>query len=147
MFTKEGIYPEMNWFFLIGLLAPVPGWLLSRKFPEKKWIAVINIPVILSGASQIPPARSVNYIMWGIVGIFFNVYIYNKFKGWWVRHTYILSAGLDAEVAFMSVALYFALQNYKIFGPQWVGFDADDHCPLSKCPAAPGIVAAGCPVV
>ncbi|KAK0600402.1 hypothetical protein LWI29_014554 [Acer saccharum] len=28
MFTKEGIYPELNWFFLIGLLSPVPVWLL-----------------------------------------------------------------------------------------------------------------------
>lgn len=143
MFTKDGVYPGMNWFFLIGLLAPLPVWLLSRKFPNHKWIQLINIPIITAGASKIPPARSVNYITWGIVGIFFNFYVYRNFKAWWARHTYILSAALDAGVAFMGVALYFALQSNGIFGPAWWGLDAD-HCPLAKCPTAPGVHAKGC---
>ncbi|QHO26527.1 hypothetical protein HN51_023627 [Arachis hypogaea] len=147
MFTREGIYPELNWFFLVGLLAPVPVWLLSRKFPEHKWIELINMPLIIQGASGIPPARTVNYIMWIIVGIFFNVYVYNKFKAWWARHTYILSAALDAGVAFMGVMLYFTLQNYGVYGPKWWGFEADDQCYLAKCPTASGVVAKGCPIL
>ncbi|XP_061373719.1 oligopeptide transporter 5-like [Gastrolobium bilobum] len=146
MFTKDGVYPGMNWFFLIGLLAPIPVWLLSRKFPNQKWIQLINIPIITT-ASNIPPARSVNYITWGIVGIFFNFYVYRKLKAWWARHTYILSAALDAGVAFMSVILYFTLQSYGIFGPTWWGLDANDHCPLAKCPTAPGVHAKGCPIL
>ncbi|KAK7320299.1 hypothetical protein VNO77_29643 [Canavalia gladiata] len=146
MFTKDGIYPGMNWFFLIGLLAPVPVWILARKFPNHKWIELINMPVIIGGAGGIPPARSVNYITWGIVGVFFNFYIYNKFKAWWARHTYILSAALDAGVAFMGVLVYFALQSYNIEGPAWWGLEAD-HCPLAKCPSAPGVVTAGCPTL
>ncbi|KAL5059377.1 hypothetical protein RYX36_030981 [Vicia faba] len=146
MFTKDGIYPGMNWFFLIGLIAPVPVWLLSIRFPNHKWIQLINFPIIIAGASSIPPRRSVNYISWGIVGIFFNFYVYRKFKGWWARHTYILSAGLDAGVAFMGLLLYFALQSYGIFGPTWWGLEAD-HCPLAGCPTAPGIHAEGCPVI
>ncbi|KAK2640110.1 hypothetical protein Ddye_027905 [Dipteronia dyeriana] len=66
MFTKKGIYPELNWFFLIGLLSPVP-----------------------------------------------------TYKGWWARHTYILSAALDAGAAFMGVLLYFSLQSYGIYCPTW----------------------------
>lgn len=147
MFTKDGIYPGMNWFFLIGLLAPVPVWLLARKFPNHKWIELINMPLIIASCSGLPPARAVNYITWGIVGIFFNFYVYNKFKAWWARHTYILSAALDAGVAFMGVMLYFALQTYGTFGPAWWGLDADDHCPLAKCPTAPGVIAKGCPVL
>ncbi|KAK7244641.1 hypothetical protein RIF29_39466 [Crotalaria pallida] len=147
MFTNDGIYPGMNWFFLIGLLAPVPVWLLSLKFPDHKWIRLINMPIIMAGASNIPPGRSVSYITWGAVGIFFNFYVYRKFKAWWARHTYILSAALDAGVAFLAVLLYFSLQSYGIFGPTWWGLDADDHCPLAKCPTAPGVRAEGCPVL
>ncbi|CAL0326649.1 unnamed protein product [Lupinus luteus] len=147
MFTNDGIYPGMNWFFLIGILAPVPVWLLSLKFPNHKWIQLINMPIIIAGASNIPPARSVSYITWGVVGIFFNFYVYKKFKGWWARHTYILSAGLDAGVAFLAVILYFSLQCYGIFGPTWWGLEADDHCPLANCPTAPGVYAEGCPVL
>lgn len=147
MFTKQGIYPEMNWFFLLGLLAPVPVWLLSRKYPNKKWIKYINMPIIFAATGGMPPTRSVNYITWGAVGIFFNFYVYNKYKGWWAKHNYILSAALDAGLAFLAILLYFALQSKEIWGPTWWGLDTTDHCPLASCPTAPGVVAKGCPVL
>ncbi|KAL6141968.1 hypothetical protein ACLB2K_060253 [Fragaria x ananassa] len=112
MFTKKGIYPELNWFFLINLIAPVPSWFFAKKFPNQKWIRLINMPIIL-----------------GATG---------KFKGWWARHNYILSAALDAGVAFTGVLLYLTLQSKDIFGPDWWGLLADDHCPLAACPTAPG---------
>jgi OPT family oligopeptide transporter len=145
MFTKDGIYPGLNWFFLIGLLAPVPVWLLARKYPNLKWIELIHIPLIIAGANGIPPVRSINYISWGVVGIFFNFYVYKRFKSWWARHTYILSAALDSGIAFMGVLLYFSLQSYGIDGPAWWGLEGDDHCPLATCPTAPGVVTEGCP--
>lgn len=145
MFTKEGNYGRMNWFFLIGLLTPVPVWLFSRKFPKHKWISLINMPIIFSGAGGLLPARSVNYITWGMVGLFFNFYVYRRFKGWWARHTYILSAALDAGVAMMAILLFFSLQAYNIMGPSWWGLQGDDHCNLAKCPTAPGVRAKGCP--
>lgn len=49
MFGKLGLYTNVNYFFLIGILAPVPVWLLSRKFPDQEWIRLINMPVLLSG--------------------------------------------------------------------------------------------------
>lgn len=146
MFGSKGLYPKMNYFFLFGLLAPVPIWILSLKYPEKKWIRLINAPVIIGGAGGMPPVRAVNYICWFTVGIFFNFFVYRKFKAWWARHTYILSAGLDAGVAFMAILCYFTLQGRGINGPSWWGLDVDDHCPLASCPTAPGIKIKGCPV-
>jgi len=147
MFTKKGVYPEMNWFFLIGLVAPVPVWLLSRKFPNKKWIKYINMPIIFAATGGMPPTRSVNYITWGAVGIYFNFYVYRKYKGWWAKHNYILSAALDAGLAFLAILLYFSLQSKEIWGPNWWGLENGDHCPLANCPTAPGVVAMGCPVL
>ncbi|KAK9941178.1 hypothetical protein M0R45_017797 [Rubus argutus] len=126
MFTKHGNYPEMNWFFLIGFLALIPVWLLSRKFPNVKWIKLINMPIILGATAPMPPARAVHYLMW---------------------HNYILSAALDAGVAFTAVLVYFTLQGRDIQGPKWWGQDSTDHCPLAKCPTAPGIEIKGCPVL
>ncbi|PQQ20305.1 oligopeptide transporter 1-like [Prunus yedoensis var. nudiflora] len=145
MFTSKGVYPEMNWFFLIGLLAPVPIWFLSKKFPNQKWIKLINMPIILGSTSSMPPAKAVHYITWFAVGIFFSFYVYKRHKGWWARHNYILSAALDAGLAFMGVLLYFTLQSNNINGPEWWGLEGD-HCPLATCPTAPGVVAKGCPV-
>ncbi|KAK4398814.1 Oligopeptide transporter 5 [Sesamum angolense] len=64
MFGKLGLYPGLNYFFLFGLLAPVPVWYLSHKYPEKKWIRLINIPIIISGPSAMPVAKAVNYVCW-----------------------------------------------------------------------------------
>lgn len=146
MFGNLGVYSKTNWFFLIGLLSPVPVWFLAKKFPEQKWIKMINMPLIFGATSMMPPARAVNYITWGAIGIFFNFYVYKRYKGWWARHNYILSAGMDAGVAFMATLCYFLLQMQDINGIAWWGLDVDDHCPLAKCPTAPGVVAKGCPV-
>ncbi|KAM7251515.1 hypothetical protein ACFE04_023398 [Oxalis oulophora] len=146
MFTNYGNYPEMNWFFLIGVLAPVPVWYFSKKFPEKKWIEHIHIPLILAGTQAMPAAKAVHYWCWGIVGIFFNYFVYKRYKGWWAKRNYVMSAGLDAGVAFMGIFLYFTLQGNEISFPHWWGMSANDHCPLARCPTAPGIQAKGCPV-
>ncbi|KAK7840336.1 oligopeptide transporter 1 [Quercus suber] len=145
MFKKYGIYKEMNWFFLLGFLAPIPGWFLSRKYPNIKWLRLINMPIIIGATSSMPPTKAVNYWAWGAVGIFFNFYIYRKFKAWWARHAYVLSAALDAGVAFLGIMLFFTLQSKNVIGPEWWKLDMD-HCPLASCPTAPVIVKKGCPV-
>ncbi|PNT28994.2 hypothetical protein POPTR_006G003700v4 [Populus trichocarpa] len=137
MFGRLGLYSKMNYFFLVGLLAP---------FPEKTWIKYINVPIILSGTGGMPAVKAVNYMCWLSVGIVFNLVVYNRYRGWWVRHNYILSAGLDAGVAFSVVLLFFTLQMKNINGPTWWGLEVSDHCPLATCPTAPGIQVEGCPV-
>ncbi|KAJ4831235.1 OPT super, partial [Turnera subulata] len=146
MFGRLGLYSHMNYMFLFGLVAPVPVWMVSRIYPEKKWIKLINVPVLIGGAGAMPAAKAVNYICWISVGIFFNFVVYRRYKGWWARHNYILSAGLDAGVAFLAILLYFTLQIGNINGPNWWGLELSDHCPLASCPTAPGIQVKGCPV-
>lgn len=146
MFGNLGLYSKMNYFFLFGILAPFPVWILSKIYPEKKWIRLINMPILISGAGAMPPARAVNYICWLSVGLFFNFVVYKRYKAWWARHNYILSAGLDAGVAFMAILCYFTLQVRDINGMSWWGLELDDHCPLASCPTAPGIKVEGCPV-
>ncbi|XP_043692523.1 oligopeptide transporter 1-like isoform X3 [Telopea speciosissima] len=147
MFGKLGVYAKLNWFFLVGLISPVPIWWLSRKFPQHKWIKLIHMPLIFYNASAFPEVKAVNYWTWGVVGIFFNVYVYRRYKGWWARHNYVLSAALDAGVAFLALLVYFSLQMNDIFGPDWWGADEGDHCILANCPTDPSILVDGCPVV
>lgn len=93
-----------------------------------------------------PPAQSVNFLMWGLVGTV-NFFVFQRYKRWWARHNYVLSAGLDAGVALMAMVAYVALQGQNIEGINWWGLQRDDHCPLAECPTAPGIkVNDVCPV-
>ncbi|KAG2545856.1 hypothetical protein PVAP13_9KG463266 [Panicum virgatum] len=81
LFGRHGLYRNLVWLFLAGAVLPVPVWLLSRAFPEKKWIALINY------------------------------FVFRYRKGWWQKYNYVLSAALDAGTAFMGVLIFFALQN------------------------------------
>ncbi|KAK4563676.1 hypothetical protein RGQ29_005998 [Quercus rubra] len=144
IFGPLGNYEAMNWFFLGGAIGPVIVWLLHKSFPKQSWIPLINLPVLLGATAMMPAATPVNYNAWIIVGTIFNFFIFRYRKQWWQRYNYILSAALDAGVAFMGVLLYFSV-GMEGKGLTWWGTDGE-HCPLAKCPTAKGIVVDGCPL-
>ncbi|THU49637.1 hypothetical protein C4D60_Mb06t11630 [Musa balbisiana] len=144
LFGHGGLYRNLVWLFLVGAVLPVPVWVLSKIFPEKKWISLINVPVITYGFAGMPPATPTNIASWLITGTIFNFFVFRYRKVWWQRYNYVLSAALDAGTAFMGVLLFFALQNQH-HNLHWWGSELD-HCPLASCPTAPGISVKGCPV-
>jgi OPT family small oligopeptide transporter len=144
IFGNLGVYPLLNWFFLGGAAAPVIVWLAHKAFPNVKWIPLINIPVLLGSTAYMPPATAVNYASWITVGTIFNYFIFKYRKAWWLRYNYVLSAGLDAGLAFMAILLYFAL-GLNDTSINWWGAGGE-HCPLASCPTAKGVKVDGCPV-
>ncbi|KAH0727279.1 hypothetical protein KY284_003144 [Solanum tuberosum] len=143
IFGTLGNYSSMNWFFLGGAIGPVIVWLLHKIFPTQSWIPLINLPVLLGATGAMPPATPLNYNAWVIVGTIFNFFIFRYRKQWWQRYNYILSAALDAGVAFMAVLLYFSL-GMENKGVTWWGTNGE-HCKLATCPTAKGIAVDGCP--
>lgn len=144
IFGSLGNYSAMNWFFLMGAIGPVIVWFLHKAFPKQSWIPLINLPVLLGATNAMPPATPLNYNAWIIVGTIFNFFVFRYRKEWWQRYNYILSAALDAGVAFMAVLLYFSvgMENREL---SWWGTDGE-HCRLATCPTAKGISINGCPV-
>lgn len=144
IFGTLGNYQAMNWFFLGGALGPVIVWLLHKSFPKQSWIPLINLPVLLGATAMMPPATPVNYNAWIIVGTIFNFFIFRYKKTWWQRYNYVLSAALDAGVAFMAVLLYFSV-GIEDRNLNWWGTNGE-HCELATCPTAKGIMVDSCPV-
>ncbi|KNA11556.1 hypothetical protein SOVF_134080 [Spinacia oleracea] len=144
IFGDLGTYKAMNWFFIGGAIGPIIVWLFHKAFPKQSWIPLINLPVLLGATAYMPPATTVNYNAWIIVGTIFNFFVFRYRKQWWQRYNYILSAALDAGVAFMAVLLYFSLgmENKSL---TWWGTNGE-HCNLATCPTAKGIVVDGCPI-
>ncbi|KAL6911844.1 hypothetical protein ACP4OV_000649 [Aristida adscensionis] len=145
IFGPEGNYGAVNAFFLIGAAGPVAVYALHRAFPGQGWIPLINLPVLLGATASMPPATAVNYNAWLVVGTVFNFFVFRYRKRWWTRYNYILSAALDAGVAFMGVLIYFALtlENRQV---NWWG-TLGEHCELASCPTAKGVdLGNGCPV-
>ncbi|XP_022727287.1 oligopeptide transporter 4-like isoform X2 [Durio zibethinus] len=142
-FGSLGNYGAMNWFFVGGALGPVIVWLLHKTFPKQSWIPLINLPVLLGATGMMPPATPLNYNAWIIVGTIFNFFIFRYRKQWWQRYNYILSAALDAGVAYMAILLYFSVGTGNSL--TWWGTEGE-HCELATCPTAKGIAVEGCPV-
>ncbi|XP_057724258.1 oligopeptide transporter 7-like isoform X1 [Arachis stenosperma] len=144
IFGDLGHYSAINWFFLAGAIAPLLVWLAHKTFPNKHWIRLITMPVILAAVAEMPPGTPVNYTSWILVGFLSGFVAYRYYRGWWSRHNYALSGGLDAGLAFMGVLLYLCLgmENVNL---NWWGSEVDG-CPLASCPTAQGVTAQGCPL-
>lgn len=143
IFGDLGTYTAVNWFFLAGAVAPVLVWIATKIFPKQKWIRLINMPVLIGATGMMPPASSVNFNSWIVVGFLSGFVVYRYKRQWWSRYNYVLSAALDAGLAFMGVLLYFTLQS-KDIGLTWWG-NNPDGCPLASCPTQKGVIVDGCP--
>ncbi|KAL0380635.1 UNVERIFIED_CONTAM: Oligopeptide transporter 7 [Sesamum angustifolium] len=144
IFGDLGYYSAINWSFLVGAVAPVLVWLAHKAFPNQQWIRLITVPVLLVSIINMPPATSVNYNSWIIIGFLSGYVAYRYYRDWWSKHNYVLSGALDAGLAFMGVFLYLCL-GMKHISLDWWGSDTDG-CPLASCPTAKGIVVKGCPI-
>ncbi|KAH8513187.1 hypothetical protein H0E87_006466 [Populus deltoides] len=144
IFGNLGTYEAVNWFFLVGAIAPILVWLAAKAFPQQEWIRLINMPVLIGATGMMPPATAVNYTTWVLVGFLSGFVVYRYKPDLWQRYNYVLSGSLDAGLAFMGVLLYFCLglENISI---NWWGNDLDG-CPLASCPTAKGVSVEGCPV-
>ncbi|KAF7148453.1 hypothetical protein RHSIM_Rhsim03G0211900 [Rhododendron simsii] len=144
IFGQLGQYSMLNWFFLGGAIAPVLVWLAHKAFPKQKWVGLIHMPVLIGATAGMPPATAVNYTSWFVVAFVFGFVIFRYRTKWWERHNYILSGGLDAGTAFLSVLVFIGLQMQNIEVHWWGA--TPDRCPLAACPTAKGISIEGCPV-
>ncbi|KAK7350968.1 hypothetical protein VNO77_10063 [Canavalia gladiata] len=147
IFGNLGEYANVNWFFLGGAIAPLLVCLAHKAFPGQKWIALIHMPILLSATSMMPPATAVNFTSWIIVGFLSGYIAYRYRQQWWKRNNYVLSGGLDAGTAFMTILLFLTLGNNNTKLAWWGNNPNNpEGCPLASCPTATGIVSQGCSV-
>ncbi|KAJ5054400.1 uncharacterized protein L3040_000674 [Drepanopeziza brunnea f. sp. 'multigermtubi'] len=120
IFSPGQIYSGLFWFFLIGAALPVIFYFAARKFPKSP-IKYLMAPLLLGGASGIPPASPLNYLSWGIVGFIFQHLIRKRYFGWWSRLNYLTSAGLDLGLALSTLFIFFAFTLNGVEAPVWWG--------------------------
>ncbi|XP_010246854.1 PREDICTED: oligopeptide transporter 7-like [Nelumbo nucifera] len=144
IFGDLGHYSAINWFFLVGAVAPILVWVAHKAFPHRHWIKLITMPVLLGATASMPPATAVNYTSWIVIGFVSGFIVYRYHRDWWRRHNYVLSGALDAGLAFMGVLLYLCLGMDHV-SLDWWGSNLDG-CPLASCPTQKGIEVHGCPV-
>lgn len=94
-FFSTRAYMGLPIFLLVGLVAPVPIYILHRMQPKRKWLRV-NVPIILLGAAKIFSGAATNTITTALVlFLIFQVYLYKYHQKWWKKYTYVIASALD----------------------------------------------------
>lgn len=126
IFSPGAIYANLQWFWLAGVLLPLLVYAGARAWPRSR-VWYVNAPLVFSGASNIPPGTPLNYLSWGLVGLVFNPYLRNKYRGWWMRFNYLTSAGLDVGLAICTIVIILTLNLTNASFPTWWGVAAPNN--------------------
>ncbi|KAK6456525.1 OPT oligopeptide transporter protein-domain-containing protein [Scheffersomyces xylosifermentans] len=117
----NGLYPILQYCFLIGFLLAIPC-LAVKWYGPRKYTKYFE-PSIIIGGFRIWAPYNLTHITAGLyVSIVFMHYIKKKYEGWWQKYDYILSTGLTSGIAFSSIIIFFAVQ-YHHKSLSWWGND------------------------
>lgn len=124
VFMPHGHYRALFLFFLFGLTMPIFIWFMSRKWPEKRWLKKINVPIFFSGPSKMPPVGAAHVWAFFILS-FTGFWFFFKRKRWWNKYAYSISNGLDLGVAILNLMFTFLKDAFEV---EW---EETDNCQLA----------------
>ncbi|CAG8491960.1 2461_t:CDS:10 [Ambispora leptoticha] len=126
-FGTESIYHPLLWGFLIGIFAPIPFYLLHRKYPKAQF-NLINIPVISVGMTILPTYYT-NFIVMGFIASFLSQYYGIRYRyKWFKKYNYILSAALDSASQIVTMIIFFCLNGIvQAPFPEWWGNNGESE--------------------
>ncbi|KAG0226578.1 hypothetical protein BGW42_003522 [Actinomortierella wolfii] len=124
MFGPKSMYNAINYFFLIGLVLPIPFYYIKKIWPNS-FLEFVHIPVLLAATGMMPPAQAYNYTNWLAVGFIFQFFMRRYHPEWHMRFTYVLAAALDSGTAFMVLISFFIFGIREVSMPEWWGTRTD----------------------
>ncbi|KAJ1980345.1 hypothetical protein H4R33_005493 [Dimargaris cristalligena] len=132
MFGPDSPYHLTLWFFLLGFLLPIPVYLLQRKYPNRRWLQHIHVPIVLGALDAFPPGPALVYPMWFLACYILNYWVHDRYHEWWERLGFIFSVALDSGLAVAGLVIFFAFQSPGLILSWW----GNDHvqCPRGREP-------------
>lgn len=106
----NGLYPILQWCFLIGALATIPCLILKKYFP--KWTRYFQPTLIIGGMLQYAPYNLTYFTVGMYVSFYFMYYLRKYYLPWWEKYNYILTSALTAGCAFSGIIIFFAVQYH-----------------------------------
>ncbi|KAK1758619.1 OPT oligopeptide transporter protein-domain-containing protein [Echria macrotheca] len=120
MFSGNALYSSLQWFWLVGAIAPIVTWFFARRYPRSIW-RYVSMPLVFGGSGMMPPATVMIYYCWGIVGTVFNYFLRRRRLGWWLQYNYITSAALDCGLIVSAMVIFAAIYMSETPAPRWFG--------------------------
>lgn len=121
-----GLYPVMQYTFLIGFLVTIPCWALKRYYGKTVIGKYLHPVVITLGMIGYAPYNLSYYTPALYLSIAFMYVIRKRYTAWWEKYNYTLAGGLNGGIAFSSIIIFFAVQ-YHTKTLSWWGNDVNDN--------------------
>jgi len=140
MFGRDGTYVMVPVSLAIGLVLPVPFWLLHKKFPKAGFNYVI-MPIVTQYSAWLTVGINTSIMFSVLIGIFTQYFVRRRYPRWFSKYNYIVSGALDGGTQVMIFILSFA-----VFGaagtaynfPTWWGNPSlDQGLSADRCKAPP----------
>ncbi|KAF3987061.1 hypothetical protein FT663_04616 [Candidozyma haemuli var. vulneris] len=114
-----GLYPVLQWCFLIGFLLVFPCVLIKKYFGKYKVVKYFHPVVLIMGFINWAPYNLSYYTPSLILSFVFMYYIKKRYTAWWSKYNYILSGGLSGGIAFSSIIIFFTVQYTSKYISWW----------------------------
>ena len=114
-----GLYPILQWCFLIGFLLAIPC-IAFKKYGPKKYTKYFQPSLMVGGFLFYAPYNLSFYTGGLYMSIAFMWYLKSRYLAWWQKYNFVLSGAMDAGVAFSAIIIFFAVQ-YKDKSLSWWG--------------------------
>lgn len=138
-----GLYPILQWCFLIGFLLSL-ACIAIKVYAPKKMTKFFQPTLIIGGCINYAP-YNLSYYTSGLYLSFFSMYYLRKnYLSWWEKYNYIFSSGMSAGLAFSAIIIFFAVQYHEKDVSWWGndvnngGYDAMGVARLNATIDAPG---------
>lgn len=116
-----GLYPILQYCFLIGFLLAFPC-IAFKKWAPKKYSKYFQ-PTLIIGGFLIYAPYNLSYYTGGLYLSAASMWYLRKYYlTWWEKYNYIFSGAMDSGVAFSAIIIFFAVQ-YHDKSIYWWGND------------------------
>ncbi|EDK39517.2 hypothetical protein PGUG_03615 [Meyerozyma guilliermondii ATCC 6260] len=138
----NGLYPILQYCFLIGFLLTIPAVLFKWYGPKK--LTKYFQPTVIIGGMLLYAPYNLTYVLGGLyLAIASMWYLQSRKPAWWQKYNYLFSAGMTAGVAFSGIIIFFAVQYHDKSINWWgntvmyAGMDGSSVADLNATISAP----------
>lgn len=135
LFASGKRYQWVPWAYVIGLIVPVPFWLVHKRWPGLR-MDYLYTPVICYYIGWLCVGINSSILSYFAIAWFSQWFLRTRYPRWFAKYNYLLGAALDGGtqvmVFILSFAVFGAAGTSHLF-PQWWGANQAgnyDRCAL-----------------
>ncbi|KAG1905878.1 OPT oligopeptide transporter protein-domain-containing protein [Suillus fuscotomentosus] len=125
LFSSGQRYQWVPLSYLIGLVAPLPFWIIHRYWPRLR-MDYYYIPIICYYIGALSAGINSSVVSYYIVSFLCQWWLRTRYPRWFVEYNYLVGAALDGGTQVMVFILSFAVQGATGKAhliPEWWGAD------------------------